>query len=85
MWIKKIVCENARRATKTIPNSIATIFSTIFKSAFHTRQDSNTAAGDRPLPRKVTGRYRVESVSSLMQEAAVRLLDAATVSDASHC
>jgi hypothetical protein len=30
-------------------------------------------------------RFRVGSVSSLMQEAATRLLDAATVSNPPHC
>ena len=33
----------------------------------------------------VERRFRVGSVSSLMQEAAVRLLDAATVSNPPHC
>jgi len=46
------------------------------------------AAVDKELPTgapHVQRRLRVGSVSSLMQEAAVRLLDAATVSNPPHC
>jgi hypothetical protein len=38
-----------------------------------------------PGSRKIERRFRVGSVSSLMQEAAVQLLDPATVSNPPHC